>query len=151
MLLSLLGGARVAAVLAALAAAAIGWALVERAEGGRFKVERDRARADADRLAAAVAAGEREMARRQQLVDAADRWVVAVERGPASLVRTRIVTIVREVAHAPDAKDRPGPALRLALDRLRALDAIDRHDDARDPAGAAARAPRGARPPAGAP
>ncbi|MCC7276522.1 MAG: hypothetical protein IT561_27915 [Alphaproteobacteria bacterium] len=132
----MLAGWKIAGGLALVAASALAWALIERGQGRAYRSERDAARADVARLDAAVAAQALEMRRRRELADAGDRWVVAVERG-AGEIRTRIVTVVREIARAADANDPVGPALGLALDRLRAIDAIDRRPGAGGAAGPA--------------
>lgn len=71
---------------------------------------------------------EREAAIRQSITDAADRAVVSVETGK-DVIRSRVVTIVREIRSAPNAKDLAPDSLRLAVERVRQLDAgTDRGD-----------------------
>lgn len=74
---------------------------------------------------------EREAAIRQSITDAADRAVVSVETGK-DVIRSRVVTIVREIRSAPDAKDLAPDSIRVAVERLRQLDAgPDRGDEGR--------------------
>lgn len=74
---------------------------------------------------------EREAAIRQSITDAADRAVVSVETG-RDVIRSRVVTIVREIRSAPDANDPAPDSIRVAVERLRQLDAgTDRGDEGR--------------------
>lgn len=71
---------------------------------------------------------ERESQIRQSITDAADRAVVSVETGK-DVIRSRVVTIVREIRSTPDANDPAPDSLRLAVERVRQLDAgTDRGD-----------------------
>ena len=75
---------------------------------------------------------ERESQIRQSITDAADRAVVSVETG-RDVIRSRVVTIVREIRSAPDANDPAPDSIRVAVERVRQLDAgPDRGDAGRD-------------------
>lgn len=78
---------------------------------------------------------EREAAIRQSITDAADRAVVSVETGK-DVIRSRVVTIVREIRSAPDANDPAPDSLRLAVERVRQLDAGTARGDEGRAAGA---------------
>lgn len=120
-----------------LALAASGFALYDAIEDkGQLRAEIASKQAEVDRLAATLRAQEHEARVRQSITDAADRAVVAVTTA-RDQVQTRVVTIVREIARAPDARDPVGPAIGLAIERLRGLDAIDRDRHEGGGAGAA--------------
>lgn len=75
-----------------------------------------------------------EAAIRQSITDAADRAVVAVETG-RDVIRSRVVTIVREIRSAPDANDPAPDSIRVAVERVRQLDAGTDRGDAGGAAG----------------
>lgn len=75
-----------------------------------------------------------EAAIRQSITDAADRAVVSVEAG-RDVIRSRIVTIVREIRSAPDANDPAPDSIRVAVERVRQLDAGPDRGDAGGAAG----------------
>ena len=77
---------------------------------------------------------EREAAIRQSITDAADRAVVSVETG-RDVIRSRVVTIVREIRSAPDANDPAPDSIRVAVERVRQLDAGTDRGDAGGAAG----------------
>lgn len=83
---------------------------------------------------------EREAAIRQSITDAADRAVVSVETGK-DVIRSRVVTIVREIRSAPDANDPAPDSLRLAVERVRQLDAGPDRGDAGRATGSSASPP----------
>ena len=80
---------------------------------------------------------EREARVRQEITDAADRAVVSVDVG-RDVIRSRVVTIIREIRTTPDANDPAPDSLVLALERVRQSDA---GTGDRDEGGAAGAAP----------
>lgn len=80
---------------------------------------------------------EREARVRQEITDAADRAVVSVDVG-RDVIRSRVVTIIREIRSTPDANDPAPDSLVLALERVRQSDA---GTGDRDEGGAAGAAP----------
>jgi len=63
-----------------------------------------------------------EAAIRQSITDAADRAVVSVDVG-RDVIRSRVVTIIREIRSTPDANDPAPDSLALVLERVRQSDA----------------------------
>lgn len=110
---------------------AVLWGLYER-RGAKIEAQRAEGLAkQVERLAGDLQRQERESQIRQSITDAADRAVVSVETGK-DVIRSRVVTIVREIRSAPDAKDLAPNSLRLAVERVRQLDAgTDRGDASR--------------------
>ena len=80
---------------------------------------------------------EREAQVRQSITDAADRAAVSVDVG-RDVIRSRVVTIIREIRSTPDANDPAPDSLALALERVRQSDA---GTGDRDEGGAAGAAP----------
>ena len=80
---------------------------------------------------------EREARVRQEITDAADRAVVSVDVG-RDVIRSRVVTIIREIRSTPDANDPAPDSLALVLERVRQSDA---GTGDRDEGGAAGAAP----------
>lgn len=80
---------------------------------------------------------EREAQVRQSITDAADRAVVSVDVG-RDVIRSRVVTIIREIRSTPDANDPAPDSLALVLERVRQSDA---GTGDRDEGGAAGAAP----------
>ena len=113
---------------------AVLWGLYER-RGAQLEAERAEGLAkQVERLAGDLKRQEREAAIRQSITDAADRAVVAVETG-RDVLRSRVVTIVREIRSAPDANDPAPDSIRVAVERVRQLDAGTDRGDAGGAAG----------------
>lgn len=79
---------------------------------------------------------EREARVRQEITDAADRAVVSVDVG-RDVIRSRVVTIIREIRSTPDANDPAPDSLALVLERVRQSDAGTGDRDEGGAAGAA--------------
>lgn len=116
----------------ALALVGAGWLLYDAIEDkGRLAATIETKDKAIAKLGEDLKQQEREAAIRQSITDAADRAVVSVETG-RDVIRSRVVAIVREIRSAPDAKDLAPDSLRLAVERLRQLDAgTDRGDAGR--------------------
>ena len=130
------GGWKLYAIGAALLALVAGWGLYERRGAQLEAVQAERLAADVARLSGALKAAEKEAAIQRSIAEAADRAVVEADRSREA-VRTRVVTVVREVRLAPDANARRSDAVGTALDRLRGIEAGDRGGDEGGAAGAA--------------
>ena len=125
------------AVLGLALVVAVLWGLYER-RGAQLEAERAEGLAkQVERLAGDLKRQEREAAIRQSITDAADRAVVSVETG-RDVIRSRVVTIVREIRSAPDANDLAPDSVRVAVERVRQLDAGTDRGDTGGAAGSAA-------------
>lgn len=127
-----IGGAAV--LLAALGASS--WLLYDSIEDkGRLAArieERDRKIVE---LADAVRASEAEAAAQRSIAAAGQERIAALESEKAT-IRGRIQIVVKEVYRAPDAYSPAAAALRVALARLRELDAAASGGDKSRAAGA---------------
>ena len=103
-----------------LALAGVGYLLYDAIEDkGRLSAE----------LKQSIAAHERtkrEMRVQAEVYEAGDRAVVALTEYRDVVVQTRTVTVVREIEKAPDARTPSRAPLRLAWERMHALDDIER-------------------------
>lgn len=135
-----LGGWKAALAAGGIALLLAGWGLYERRTAQLEAERRERAEALAETLQRALMASEAEAAKQREVAQAADRAVAALiaERDAR---RPRIATVVREVHLAPDAQSPVCPAIGLALDRLRGIDARAGDPDAGRAAGAPASPP----------
>lgn len=101
---------------------AVLWGLYER-RGAQLEAERAGVLAkQVERLAGDLKRQEREAQVRQSITDAADRAVVSVDVG-RDVIRSRVVTIIREIRSTPDANDPAPDSLALVLERVRQSDA----------------------------
>lgn len=107
----------------ALALGGVGWVAYDAIEDkGRLAATieaKDRAIA---KLGDDLRRQEREAQVRQSITDAADRAVVSVDVG-RDVIRSRVVTIIREIRSTPDANDPAPDSLRVVLERVRQSDA----------------------------
>lgn len=131
----MLAGWKVAAGAAAIAAAAAGWAWVERADGQAQRERATKAEAAAAAWKTTAEANAREAAWQRESAESA-QWRAAALQTARGAVETRVVTIKREIAGVSDAYSPVGAALRLAARRLRELDATGPGAARPDPAGA---------------
>lgn len=122
-------------VVAMLVAGLIGWGAVERRAAADLReraVSAERAASDARAAAVANAAA---AVWQRTVAESAQARVAELEQTRGE-VRTRVVTVVREIRRESDAYRPVGPALRLAARRLRELDARPPGAPGADPAAA---------------
>ncbi|BBK44013.1 hypothetical protein STVA_40330 [Allostella vacuolata] len=115
-------------------AAALAWGWVERDAALAWRERATAAEQAASTARAAAVANAAAAIWQRDAASVAQDRVAALEAARGE-IRTRVVTVTREVRREPDAYRPVGPALRRAALRLRELDAAHRDGAGADPAG----------------